>query len=136
MGLSARVEPAISSDALLDDFSTNFHESFLGSFHGSTFTSMKAILLPWKVRGSFRELPYNLTYFHLLPRLSRTSRSFYNFHKGSPRLPFDLLPWTFPPTSVEVNFLPWKISFKSMEADFLPWRCSWKLEEVSFHGSL
>ena len=53
-------------------------------------------------RGSCRELPYTPTYFHL-PRVSQTSSY---FHKTSIRVyrpPFHLLPWKFPPTSMETS---------------------------------
>ena len=81
-------------------------------------------------RGSFHELLYTPTNFHLLPRVSQTSSSFHNNFIRVHQLPFDLLPWNFSPnsmeTSMEVNLLSWK----SVEADFLPWKFPWKLMEV------
>ena len=140
-----------------DYFHLNFHEvggcrfTFMevsGSFHGSTWkfplseeveASVASINCsvhehsPWK-------LPYTPTYFHLLPRLSQTSSCFYKTSIRDHRLPFDLLPWWFPPTSMEVNLLPWKLlqvdllAWKLVEVDLLPWI----LVEASMeaHGSL
>ena len=55
---------------------------------------------------------------------------------------FDLLPWKFPLTSMdvsmEVNFFsfPWKLPWTSVDVDLHPWKFRWKLTEVDyFHGS-
>ena len=92
-------------------------------------------------RGSFHELPYTPTYFHLPLRVLQTS-SF--FHKTSIRvlqLPFGRLPWKFPVTSFYMEVGGRR--FTCMEFSMELWKFPWKLVEVdyfmdvsrSFHGS-
>ena len=96
-------------------------------------------------RGSFHELPYTPTYFHLPLRVLQTSSC---FHKTSTRdhpLPFDLLIlvlWKFPPnfmeTSTEVKLLPFyshgsQFTMKGFHGS--PWKDIPWMETGSFHGS-
>ena len=74
------------------------------------------------LRGSLHALPYTLTYFHILPRISQTSSCFNKTCTRVGRLPFQLLPWGFPSTSMEANLYSWK----------LPWK---SLDNIYFHGN-
>ena len=80
--------------------------------------------------GSFHEIPYTPTSFYLLPRVSRTSSSFYKTTVRVHRLLLDLLSHHFQPTSMEifmeVNILPWM----PVEVDILARKKSWKLVEL------
>ena len=56
-----------------------------------------------KIRGSFHELPYTPKYFHLIPRVPQTSGCIYKNSVRVHRIPFDVLPWNFPLTSMETS---------------------------------
>ena len=89
--------------------------------------------------GSCHELPYIPTYFHLLPRVSHTSSCFHQTSFKVHQLPFNPLPWKFPPTfmeysmeaaeaSAEVNLLPWKLLEAPMDVyGSFHWRWTWEL---------
>ena len=53
-------------------------------------------------RGSFHELPHTPTYFYLT-QIPQTSSFFHKTSIRVHRLPFDLLPYTFPSTSMEAS---------------------------------
>ena len=104
-----------------------------GSFHGSTRKFPQSVEVKDSIAsiiGSFYEhIPWKLTCASILPRVSQTSRSFHRTSARVHRFPFDLLIWTFHPTSmdvsVEVNFLP----LKSIYFHGGRWKC------ISFHGN-
>ena len=87
-------------------------------------------------RRSFHELPSTPLSFHLLPRVSQTSTYLNRTPTRVHRVPFDLLPLTFPPTctetSVEVNLLPWKLPWNSVKASMEVHGSRWK--NIYFHG--
>ena len=127
-----------------------------GSFHRRW--KRKLPLLPWIAastnifHGSFHELLYTSVYFHLLPRVSQTSRCFHKTSINVHRLPFNqvtkfrrffhgsqfnsmeasmevggriLLQWKFPWKLVEVESLPWKLVEASMEVHG-SFHCRWR----------
>ena len=114
-----------------------------GSFRGSTWefplsVEVEAPLLPSIAastnifRGSFNELPYAPTYFHLLPRVSQTSSC---FHKTNP----NPNPKLEPP--------PWKLAHIQLQGKYMDLVCwllalklayfplPWNLVGGNFHGS-
>ena len=126
-----------------------------GSFRGSTWefplsVEVEAPLLPSIAastnifRGSFNELPYAPTYFHLLPRVSQTSSC---FHKTDPKPKLEIPPWKLAhfqldgstrksfvasmeagTTYIEAGFLLTSMleASASMEVDGSRWKLSWK----------
>ena len=97
-----------------------------GSFHGNTWEiplSVEVEASIVSINCSFHEcMPWKLPwasiypyiFFHLLPRVSQTSRCFYKTCIRVYRLPFVLLPWKspwklLPWTSVAGYLLPWKV---------------------------
>ena len=65
-------------------------EAFIATIIGSLHDHIQ-----WKLPR------YTPMYFHLLPRVSQTSSCFYRNPMRVHRLPFVILPWIFPPTSME-----------------------------------
>ena len=84
--------------------------------------------VPWK-------LPWASIYPFTIPSTPRVSQTSTYLHK-SHRVPFDLLPLTFPPTSTEtsaeVNLLPWKLPWNSVKASMEVHGSRW--ENIYFHG--
>ena len=74
---------------------------------------------------SFRGLPYTPIYSHLLPRVSQTSSCSHKHSTRVHQIPFDLLSWNFPPTSME--FPPNTMEFSnfppiSMKVNKVNWK--------------
>ena len=118
-----------------------------GNFHGISFHRRWKWNLPLLPSigaftntscGSFHEIPYTPTYLHLLQRVPRTSRCLHATSRRVHKLPFDLLPWKFPPLtwkSVEEYLLPCKFPCKLVKAYLLPWKlveASMEID-VTFH---